>query len=73
MAEPTMAPDLVRNFNSEVVHRASCSSRGGSTSRWRWAQLKTLADVSQATREYPWLHLCRTCLPGVCACGKCSS
>jgi hypothetical protein len=66
--------ELIRNLKSEVVHRPNCTSqKGANAPRWNWADGRTLDDIRQATHRYPWLHLCRNCLPGVCACGRCAS
>jgi hypothetical protein len=63
---------LSRNLNTEVVHRPECSSRGNRTPRWTYAIGKTLAQITDATAACPWLHLCRICLPGACACNRCA-
>jgi hypothetical protein len=65
--------DLIRNLKTEVVHRPDCSSRGHDTGHWNWADGKTLIQVKDATLDYPWLHLCRTCMPGACRCAKCAT
>ncbi len=63
--------DLVRNLKTEVAHRLDCSSRGADALRWNWADGKALAQVKDATLGYPWLHLCRICMPGACHCARC--
>ena len=65
--------NLVRNLKTETVHRADCSTRGADVGTWNWAAPLGLVEVKAATIAYPWLHLCRTCLPGVCECGKCGA
>jgi hypothetical protein len=64
---------LIRNLKTETVHRPGCSSRGVDFSVWVWAAGKTLGDVKAATIAYPWLHVCRICMPGVCQCRKCGA
>lgn len=63
---------LFRNLTTEVVHTPECRSAGYDTARWNWANDKSIDEVQEATETYPWLHLCRRCLPGQCRCGKCS-
>ena len=63
---------LFRSMTTEVVHTAACRSAGSNCERWRWADDKTLSEVTEATAVYPWLHLCRRCLPGACLCNRCA-
>ena len=63
---------LVRNMKTTVVHRPECERRGWDSRPWTYATLSTLDEVAYATAQYPWLHLCRVCLPDVCCCGKCT-
>lgn len=62
---------LMRSLKTEVVHEPLCAVKGRSCSPWHWATTRTYDEVIEATSAYPWLHLCRTCLPGACLCGKC--
>ena len=62
---------LVRNMKTEVIHQPQCPHRGASQ-RWYYATTRTLESISADTRDYPWLHLCRACLPGSCQCARCS-
>lgn len=64
--------ELVRNLKTEVVHLPECPRRGGTVGTWNYAAGKSLADITADTFSYPWLHLCRSCLPGACRCGKCA-
>lgn len=63
---------LVRNMKTEVVHLPGCKRRGADCRPWTYAATSTMAEITADTVAYPWLHLCRACLPGACACGKCS-
>ena len=65
--------NLIRNLKTETVHRPGCSSSGVDTGAWVWASGKDPSEVRAATIAYPWLHLCRICLPGVCQCRKCGA
>ena len=63
--------DLVRNLNTEVVHRPGCASKGKRYGHWAVADDMHIDEVSDTTAVYPWLHLCRVCIPGKCQCNRC--
>ena len=65
--------NLVRNLKTEVVHRPECSRKGGAVGTWNYAADRSLGDITADTFSYPWLHHCRSCLPGSCHCGKCGA
>lgn len=62
---------LLRSLSTEIVHRPECRAYGADCARWNWADNQSMEDVTAATAKYPWLHLCRKCLPGLCRCGRC--
>ncbi len=63
---------LVRNLKTEVVHLSGCNSRGDNARPWTYATTRTLDEITEDTAQYPWLHLCRSCLHGYCHCQKCA-
>ena len=64
---------LVRSMTPpNVVHQPQCKRRGTRCEPWHYATTKTLDQISADTRQIPWLHLCKSCLPGACHCEGCT-
>lgn len=64
--------DLRRNGVTRTIHAEGCRRARYSANRWDYGDnISSTADLAAHSIQYPWLHLCRDCLPGLCSCRKC--